>query len=634
MTVFFIDPDQVAPIHTEIIVYPADGGSGLIYGTSILAQPSSNIFTLSGSALDSILELNITKTIAGDMGSQLSASLAPQQFQYLVPPSSSLAKSNQSPNTLAGLITPFSTIAVNLIRGSQHYPVFFGVVTDISEGYIRGHSKVERIINLEAVDLLYYFKNFAYYTLSWLGASTNLLENLGTEAGVNVVIKSGLVDVPPEQVAVTYYNEIMTPYLANSTINVDSSYTSLPLLISYAFGNFQANSFNPMGKYSEEGITFPFSPTFYAKQQSWQNVFKGFFGPSSMYEVFFQTLQSSTTPQNIPNVSIPVPDENTTGISSVVTSNTSTFNNPNFIPIPIRFPKHPETEMLATYIARQNPFPFFEFTQVPDFYNLTSIINIPSNTIQLNRTLWDNLGQYRFDTYKSNPIIESRITFSAQDARSFYVVRPDMMPSMFKGKAISDMYMLSYTGTMVDLRNYRKFGYLLEEITTQWFSANLGTNKKIIPGGPFQMLGTNVLMVASAYWSPLPHMASGTVEIPLSPSILPGNRIILKPFVDGTDWEFYITGVNHNHSFGKSSTTQLQLARGLPRSLYESNDQLTLLLQGLLERSYNGYNQVPDSYTVTLPDGLQINGLTFITPIYAKYIFQKISPLLNIPQGG
>lgn len=576
MSIFFIDPDQTATPSVSVLIQPYE---------------QDNVINLTSSNYPG-LEVEVQKIMGQPSGFTMILppnSPDPNNAIGLNPVESNIFNTSNlnipgNLQDLTSLITPMSTVIIQMTRGSQTYTVFFGIVLSTKETERRGEDRVTRLIEVMGLDMQYFLTNFAYFTLTWLGTANNVFDNLGNVAGVTL-LQAGLLYGTPETIASAFLEKVINPYLINTSLPVNNTRYSFGQLVEPRFGPFSAGNVT---------LLFPFIPAFYNAEGAWWDKFTTFF-PYPYYEMFFQTFEQVSvglTP-DITDVTTGIPD---IASSSVPPANTLIFNNRSF---------------KNMFIARELPFP-----------RLQPVGTTPPYTYTLFMDNWNNLGEYQFQN-GTTPFFESTMEFSAGEARSFYMIDPATIDQLFGGKGALATFLLLKTAAMIDPVNFSKYGYIPELSTIQWFFSTVNNDTTTL-----EQFGAVLLLTLGSYYVPLPLAANGVITLPLTPTILQGNKITCQPFKNGDNWTFYIDSVTHHFEFGGRSMTTLQVSRGLPQSVYaNANGILIALLQGLVERVNNEYTLISN------PAVAGQTGLTFAVPGNVNSVFERFLPAFGSPQG-
>lgn len=577
MSVFYIDPDSTGAPSVNVLIQPYE---------------KDNTIQLTPANFPG-LEVDVFKTLG-----------QPSSFSIILPPNSPDVTNSlgvnpvpvgtvnsvtfpDSTQDLASAITPMSTVIIQMMRGTYTYTVFFGIVLSIREVEQRTEERVTRLIEISGVDMQYYLMNFAYFTLTWLGAANNIFNNLGNIAGITL-LQSGDVYGPPETLGLTFLQKVTYPYLINTALPINNNRYTFNDLVEPRFGSFDSGSIN---------LLFPFIPAFYASEGTWWDKFQTFF-PSPYYEMFFQTAETSggATTTNAPPI---ISDLGYPALQAIATpSQTLTFNN---------------REFKNFFVVREMPFPRLSTSSTGAPYAYTMNINA-----------WNSLVEYGFSNGVT-PFLTSEMEFSADEARTFYMIDPSTIDQLF-GSATNAYaaFITLKTASMLDPIPFTKYGYIPEFSQIQWFFSNVKNSTTAL-----QQFGASLLLTLGAYYMPLPLSARGSIVLPLSPTILQGNKITCQPFKNGEDWTFYINEVTHHFEFGGKSTTTLKISRGLPKNVYnDTGGILTAMLQGLVERANFQYQLIANP-TVQGKTGIQ-----FVTPGNVNYVFQGILPGLATPQSS
>ena len=609
-TQFNIDPDLVAVVNATIRIY---------------LNEADSIISFNDNSLSGAMRVSIKKSILESNNFQID--FAHDDINTVISNSntSQTLGGNYSPNTLTALITPMSVVTISLRRGNQEYPVFFGVVNVIKESFMRSKKKVVRSISIAGTDLQFYLTNFAYFTLTWLGATANLIPG---SVGFGKLVTTGIISGTPWYMGTAFFGIVAASYLQYTILNSGSGQYIFNDLINYCFGPFNTNPATD----AEIQANFPLLVNFYASEGSWWEKAKTFF-PFPLYEMFFTTVLP-TTPSisEVPiyptalNTGIPVPLETTTSGKTVLVAptaaediNTVTVDGLNTT-----------YDVQNCFVARQLPFPQLRLTtpNIP-----ASFVEAASaNLLTLDISKLNALGEYIFST--TNPIMESNIFFDASQARTFYLLDPRQISNWYGGKATNAetfMFIATSVGTAFDSVGLALYGYKPESVQVDWLAASLSSasSGQANSDQSLKILASSMLLTAIAYYNPTPLMAHGTIKIPLSPQILPGNKITLNPFKDGTTWTFYIEAVEHEYSFGEDSYTVLHISRGLPTSLYANSTFLIQLLTGQIERVNNQYQVIQTEYNEAIA-GI---GLFFVTTNNATGVFNQLGVSLSSAQG-
>lgn len=580
---FNIDPDLVGTICVSISIK--------------IAEPDSELSFI-GSAISNPLGLRIQKSVRGIDSFVLD--FAPSELNALV--NGVIQTPGYAPNSLISMITPMSTIAITLSRGNQEYPVFFGVITNIQESFRRTKEKVIRTVEISGVDLQFFLTNYAYYTLTWLGTPNALTQVLGGIAGFKQ-IQNGQFVGSPQGLASQFYNQTTSPYLSKTSLNTNIGFVPVSELISNCFGPFTTTSA------IDATLVFPFLSNFYVSDGTWWEKYMTFF-PPPLYESFFTTINVSSPLLNSPSL--------------LNTGNPDPFNLKS---VTVKGAFGTDYDVTNAFIARMMPFPQLR-TGTVILSKATPLINTPS--LYVDMSSWNALGEYIFQT--TNPILESTIEFKADDARSFYAINPQQMTNMFGGNGangLSTIYLLTGVGAIIDPINLAKYGYRPEMAQVEWLSVNRGEGTVTNTDEIFTLLTANMLLTLASYWVPLPLMASGKIKIPLSPYVLPGNKITCQPFKDTDPWTFYIDEVEHIYTFGQESFTMIGVSRGLPTVIYNDTHTMFQLLCGTMERAGLQYQSINIQNTST-----GYIGIGLVTLDNIQQLFSNIAGgSFTIPQG-
>ena len=419
------------------------------------------------------------------------------------------------------IVTPMSLVIISMQRYDAFETVMIGIVTSpVEVQRWRSARGVQRVITISGQDFQYFFSAMNYYTLSMLGATRGAIFG---DIGLPAIMGSALLgNQPPNVVGAAWYNTIMAaPGAGDGTGGI----------LGQTFFNYQGSKilfYDLMSTWFEAydaAIEIPIGDYFMVSQGSWITKFLAIF-PFPWYEFFIQTVPvgfygTNGTPANSPLT--------TTG-----------------------FP--PSSPQL---VARVNPLPW------TNNYS-------PSSGFTMDTSRWEGLESYTLNT---SGFIESDVQFNINEVRNFYVINPKWLTQLFGVSNASSAPFIFMFSAWLDTASINRYGYRPQITETHWFSDIKGQGAVVNSQNPinFQQLVAQLGLRITSYFEPTPLMASGTVQMELRPDIFAGNRFTYKPFKNGIDWMFYITGVTHYYEFGGESTTTLTLSRGLPKALYDGS---------------------------------------------------------------
>jgi hypothetical protein len=268
-------------------------------------------------------------------------------------------------------------------------------------------------------------------------------------------------------------------------------------------------------------------------------------------------------------------------------------------------------------VARLNPAPAFGVT------GSTTVGN-------LDVSRWNALPLRDF-TAAPFGFFQSSVSFSAASARNFYQLNPTGYSTINTSNSnnIPAPFLFIAAG---DPASVQRYGFRPQILTTRWFFDPTGSaaqNAQISVQDTMQFLTGRGI----SWFHPAPLMASASVTLPLSPTILAGTRFKYAPFKAGEPWDFYIESVSHNFEFdgGAGATnTQLTLSRGLPSAIYADSGA-----DGLLQAIHIGNAMRQGGvYKKGLPAGSSVALQIVNTPEQATELSGKLSSVFVTPQAG
>ena len=432
------------------------------------------------------------------------------------------------------IITPSSLVVIGMQRFSYKQIVMIGYVKPVSET-TTWTNQVQRSITIEGVDFQGFFRDFYYYTLSYLGGTQGAA--LGPQ-GLPSLISQSLLHGTPAAVAQAWYQKIMAGpngILGNLAFNYRDGNPTFDSLMSSWFEAYP------------DDVTIPLSASFIPDEDTWDNKMRAFL-PFPWYEFFVITapvgMYGSATPAAAP------------------------LSMDGFAPAS------------PTLVARVNPLPYTPFA---------GTISAPSFNIDTSR--WDALPAF---TNEGQGFLTSSLGWDASQVRNYYCVNPFWLGSMF-GESSSHLASFQNTyAVWADPASVGRYGFRPCVIPLAWFDDMNGNfaaqnTENGNSGGPFADLVADLNLRLASYYEPSPLMLQGIGTFNLRPDIMPGCKFSFAPFKDQQEWTFYIDGVSHNYSFGGRATTTLQLTRGLPTPVYGDDALLTALHTGNAQRINGGY---------------------------------------------
>ena len=473
------------------------------------------------------------------------------------------------------VITPASHVLIGMSRGDDAAIVMDGIVTLPGEDQTwrtnpQGVSVASRTQTIGGADFAWFFNTQNWFLLSMYGlVSPNGLRGqlgllpVGLVAGTNSVLSQGLAGMgSPVQIGKTWFEHVMAGPGAML------SQTFVPYQGGYARVPFNTLISETMEQYPD--VFIPYTEQFLGLS-SWMEKFQDIF-PWPWYEFFITTAPLGAyapPPASGPAANVLVPG--------------STFGMQDF---PQAAPVGPQL------VARVNPVPRFDFNAI------TTTQSFIISDIDVSR--WNNLPltQFQLNDYG---FYDSHIEFSCDEARNFYMLNPTAYQLMFGDNGSNFIPFPFKFLAVADPASVHRYGYRPVDGSLRWLFDWNGTasQEALVRGFDIRQTVATLTAALASWWHPLPLMARGAVEIPLSPSILIGTRFRYAPFKDGVPWDFYVEGVRHRFVFGGRSSTVLTLTRGLPSTAYDSTST-----DGLLRNIYIGNARRENgTYQVGLPAG-------------------------------
>lgn len=445
--------------------------------------------------------------------------------------------------TWANIVTPMSLVLIGMQRAGRSTIVMVGVVTGITEGTAWGHQGVQRVTTITGTDMSYFFTNFSYFALGFLGATAGT--QVGEAVGIGDLSSAKLLNMgflagTPQQIGVNFIEQVMfgksfglmqktkVNYIGNNTIPLGEV--------------FGIN----LAEYTDAVIWF--DADFVTTEQDWYAKFQNIF-PSPWYEFFIITGPQST-------VRNPQPwgaDVQQPGFPFVMQS----------------LPQAPAVQ--ATIVARVNPMPVLQVTAPAQGFG--------ASITGLDQSKWDALTLFQADEDFPR---QSAMQFGIGSLANFFGINPVNIGSMYgNGNSIGATILLAME-TACDPSSIIDYGYRPAILPTVWLGDASGANSQN-PNiySNFSQVSAGLIARIISTLGPQALMASAVVTLPLRPDILPGNKFEYSPFkYDNQPWQFYIQGVSHNFVFGGESTTTLTLMNGLPSAIYEPQQTQIVALAG------------------------------------------------------
>lgn len=592
-----MDQQPFAAVSCGVEVYPFEGGP----------------FFLRGGQIKSV---TVTKTLQGAANGSFEIELAP----------GGPAGAESDPDWTQ-IITPASHVLIGMSRGADSAIVMDGVVVRPAEDQTwrtdpqQGVSTAARRQTVSGADFAWFFNTQNWYMLSMYGlvAGTGLGGQLGfLPASLISLISQGLVgNGSPVQVGQTWYERVM----AGSGAMLGQTF------VPYQGGNTRVPFSDLISETMEQypDVYVPFTEQFLGIG-TWAAKFLDIF-PWPWYEFFVTTAPSGTyalLSQGSTGGSSTVsgggalvtnPDGSVTLPESTVTAsrNTADVSVPGRMftmqDFPAALPAGPQM------VARVNPVPRFDF--VPLATTQSFIVG------DMDVSRWNALPLNQLSSYG---FYDSHIEFVAEEARNFYMLNPTAYQTMF-GDSGSNVVPFPFKFlAAADPASVHRYGYRPADGTMRWFYDWNGTASQ--QGVDVRKSVATLTAALASWWHPLPLMARGMVEIPLTPSIYVGTRWRYAPFKDGVSWDFYVEGVRHRFEFGGHSTTTLTLTRGLPTAVYGDTSS-----GGLLRNIYTGNARRQNGvYQVGLPEGTGQGLQVFATPQNAADVTSQMTGGAVTPQ--
>ncbi len=566
----------------EVEIYPYEGG------------PSAFVIS---SSQGTLLEATVSKRIHSSQPGSFTLTLAPGGPGGVT-----------AVRTWAEICTPMSLVVLKGSRWTHNNVIMIGVVDTATESqeWDAGR-KVTRITTIQGYDFQYYYTQFSYYTLYFLGttAASALSETVGA-AALPALNNQGLLHGTPEQVGAAWFNHIMAGkdgILADTVVR----YKNKPI----AFGSLMGQYYQSLIADGEFDFIIPMAENFLSSEGSWWDKFSRIF-PMPWYEFFVITAQNDF-------------------YKTSATASTM-FSVESADPIQA-FQQKYSPQM----VARVVPIPRLKYNQQTQKYTVDT-------------ALWDALPSFQLD---GHGFIDSNISFDCNEARNFYVISPITLYTITGQSSNSINPYLFTLDCVVDVGSIHRYGFRPQIDTTYWLADPKGqaAQANTANSGNYEQMISSLLLRSVSWYEPTPLMARATVTMEFRPDIMPGCKFVYAPFKNGELWEFYIIGYEHHYVFGEATTTTLYLERGLPKYIYDRQDSVSVTVGGnnasgafngasLLTAILGGYAMRQGSstksqlYQVGLPPEVKGQGIEFLKPQSAYPIMGQIAKIFTTPQAN
>lgn len=583
-----------APVSCAIECYPFEGGPIFIDGGQIKA-------------------VTVSKSLLGGQNGSFAIELAPGG-----------PYGPESAPDWAEIITPGSHVLIGMQRGADAAVVMDGIATNSGEesefASTPEGSHAMRAPAIVGADFCWFFNTQNWYSLAMYGltAGTGLGSELGYQPAslVSLLSKGIIGNGSPVQVGQAWFENIM----AGSGGMLGATF------IPYRGGNTRL-PFNTLVSETLEqypGVYVPLTMQFLGLE-SWMAKFEEIF-PWPWYEFFVTTAPSGTYSLVNPasanatkgNATSTVNPDGSATINLDITASAANVITPGRLftmqAFPTALPAGPQM------VARVNPIPRFDFTQTSSGSNYA--------VGPLDMTRWNALPL----TEPTLSYYNSRIGFSSDEVRNFYILNPTACQTTFGDNGSNVVPFPFVFAGAADPASVHRYGYRPADGTTSWFYDWQGTASQKGNIDIRQSVATLTAALAS-WWHPLPLMARGESTWPLMPSVYVGTRFRYAPFKDGVPWDFYVEGVSHRYVFGGRSATTLTLSRGLPSSIYadaSASGMLQAIYTGNARRQY--VPGQPGIYQVGLPSGTGQGLQVFSSPTTAAGLAQQMWSGFVTPQ--
>jgi hypothetical protein len=231
----------------------------------------------------------------------------------------------------------------------------------------------------------------------------------------------------------------------------------------------------------------------------------------------------------------------------------------------------------------------------------------------------------------SRGVREQDLGYSHDEVKNYYIFMPTWVATMIGSQngAISPFQLLFAAWS--DAASVNRYGYRPHIADVKWMADSTGMAAQTFAAQGFtqtdmENLVCTLALQMPAFCEPTPNMLRGSATLELRPDIIAGTKFIYAPYRDRVNWQFYITSVTHNVSFGGQSSTTLALSRGLTVDTYNNKAMMLALCTGNAMRQ-NG------AITVGRPPGLG-KGLAPINMATLRGIMGSLSQGFGTPSGG
>ena len=513
------------------------------------------------------LDVSVSKSIRSPYGT----------FSITLPPGG--PQGPNGPLSWSQVITPMSTVVIGMRRGDVSRIVMIGVITTPVERQIwNTGSPVSRPITIQGRDMGHYFSMQTYLSLWFLGlvgAPLPANPSLVTGAIANdPALGPGIVSGRPDEIATSWFKEIMggtSGALSQTAVQYRGSKVTFPNFMGYVFEEFDADTPN---LYGELLLT---------TDETWYDKFEKIL-PFPWLEFFVITAPPNTYPAATGGTAF-----STVGMGAGVTAT-------------------------PTAVGRVNPLPVLTAAAEGTAASFTGI----------DTSAWNKLTVY---SQSGQGFLSSSVGFDESLVLNYFSLVPTAFLGLY-GQSNANIvpFLVAYISA-ADQASIERYGYRPANGEFRWLADPSGVGAIQGNANSAQFI-TNLMARFCSQYGPEGLMARATVQIFLRPDIQPGQRFRYAPFKSGEPWDFYIESVTHNFQFGGTSSTSLQLTRGLPASIY-ADDSNT----GLLYNIHIGNAQRVDGvYTSGLPAGSH-PPLKFFGPGGQLDFFAGLSKVYSTPQA-
>jgi hypothetical protein len=432
------------------------------------------------------------------------------------------------------IITPKSLVVIGLSRFTHQQIVMVGVVTSVGESTTwvpnRGVQRSLRVVGEDFQNLFicqnFYLQLYLAFTTNNALGSTGFLSSLGL----------GATPLSPDQIGLQWFNTVMA---GQSGILSDLSffYQGVRLTFTQLMGTF----FEPY----PGNIKIPVGDYYFSSEGNWMDKFSEIF-PFPWYEMFV-----TTAPQGYYGTEQGQPTGFAIGMEAM----------PGAVPVS------------PTLVGRVNPLPF-----TPGSGSLP-----PVAPTTVDSTAWSALPTFTLDNFG---YLSSAIIATEGEVRNFYVINPKAITQQFGGSNAQVVPFLYQHAAWLDAASVHRYGFKPQTSELIWMNDESGAYAQQLAAGgqgqsDIEQLVATLALKQTSYFEPVTLMRRGQVVMELRPDILPGGRFSYQPYKNSqANWLFYIDGVTHHYSFNGTSTTALNLSRGLPVDVYNNADLLLAIHTG------------------------------------------------------